>query len=439
MAYRRAPRGCLHASHVEPPYPHPSTPTHPRLYLTRLYPTRLYPNTTVSEPAGATVTHQKEQAMTDLAMPTPVTAALLGVEHPHSLAHLRTLQQLPEVTRILLWDTSAEALARVSKDLPDKVVATYTDLGELLAQPDLYFVIAAIRNDLGKDVFLRVLAAGKHLMAEKPIGRNAAETQEVVDAARSAGLKLGVCYQNRANAVIQEARRIVAAGALGPLMSVEMRMITTAVRFRNPQHWLFSQEKAGGGMLSWLGCHYIDLLRYMTGDEIVAVQAEVATRSGEGIDVEDVAVLSLRLKSGAVASLHVGYMLALSGGGYHNPAGYDTYIGINGRLGRVHWSAPGSPSEINVESVHPAWAGAPQWSSKFQHGTSPAYGGKAGEAFIRSFVLAAQQGAEPAPAANDLRMPTGEDALIVAKVVDAAYASSRSGQRVTLSLPVVAS
>ena len=62
-------------------------------------------------------------------------------------------------------------------------------------------------------------------------------------------------------------------------------------------------------MLTWLGCHYIDLMRYMTGDEIVSVQAEIATRSVEKIDVEDVAVLSMRLKSGAVASLHVGYML----------------------------------------------------------------------------------------------------------------------------------
>lgn len=360
--------------------------------------------------------------MIELAMPNPVTAALLGVEHPHSLAHLRTLQQLPEVEHILLWDESAEALGRVRQELPDKVVIATTNLDELLAHPELSIVIAAIRNDLGRDIFLRVIAAGKHLMAEKPIGRNAAETQEVVSAAHAAGVRLSVCYQNRANAVIQEARSIVAAGALGDLMTVEMRMITTAVRFRRPEHWLFNRQQAGGGMLSWLGCHYIDLLRYMTGDEIVSVQAEVATRSGENIDVEDVAVLSLRLKSGAIASLHVGYILALSGSGYHNPAGYDTYIGINGRLGRIHWSAPGAPSDINVETVHPAWAGAPQWSSQFSHGNSPAYGGKAGEAFIRRFILSAQQGSEP--------WTTGEDALIVAKVVDAAYASSASGRRI---------
>jgi predicted dehydrogenase len=203
-----------------------------------------------------------------------------------------------------------------------------------------------------------------------------------------------------------------------------MRIITTAVRMRNPSFWLFSKDQAGGGMLSWLGCHYIDLIRYLTHDEIVSVQAEVATRSGEQIDVEDVAVLSLRLKSGAVASLHAGYILSLSGGGYHNSAGYDTYTGINGRLGRIHWNATGSPTQVNIETIHPAWAAAPQWSSSYRSGESPAYGGKAGEAFVRRFIRSAQENSEP--------WATGEDALAVARVVDAAYESSRTGRRIDL-------
>lgn len=362
--------------------------------------------------------------MTDAKKIETVSAALLGVEHPHSLAHLRTLQQLPEVERIYLWDESEAALARVSKELPDKVAGTFTDLDALLADDDIYFVIASVRNDIGKEVFTRCFEAGKHVMAEKPVGRDAGETMAVLEASKKARRNLGVCYQNRYNAVIQETKRIVETGALGPLMTVEMRMITTGVRFRKPETWMFNKEQAGGGMLTWLGCHYIDLMRYMTGDEIVSVQAEVATRSGENIDVEDVAVLSLRLKSGAVASLHVGYMLALSGSGYHNPSGYDTYIGINGRLGRVHWSSPGSPSEFKAETVHPDWAGAPQWSSQYVAGASPAYGGKSGEAFIREFIRCAQEG-RPGPT-------TGEDALMVARIVDAAYESSRSGRRIDI-------
>lgn len=353
---------------------------------------------------------------------TKINAALLGIEHPHSKAHLRTLQQLPEVEKIYLWDESANALAEVAD--ADKVAATFTDLDELLGHDDIFFVIAAIRNDLGPDIFIRTMEAGKHVMAEKPIGRNASDTQRVIDVAERTGMKLAVCYQNRALPVIQETRKLVHNGIIGPLMSVEMRMITTQVKFRNPQHWLFNKAQSGGGMLSWLGCHYIDLMQYMTGDEIVSVAAETATRSGENIDVEDVAVLALRLKSGAVASLHVGYMLALSGSGYHNSAGYDTYIGINGRGGRIHWSVAGAPREMTVESTHPDWAGAPWRSFDFTPAQSPAYGGVSGEGFLRNFIQVAQGEGEA--------MTSGYDALRVARIVDAAYESSRTGQRVEL-------
>ncbi|MEZ4677601.1 MAG: Gfo/Idh/MocA family oxidoreductase [Caldilineaceae bacterium] len=357
---------------------------------------------------------------------TKVHAALLGIEHPHSLAHMRTLQALPEVEAIYLWDENQQALDAAVQAQGAKVVATYTDLDELLANKEIFFVIAAVRNDLGPDLFIRTLQAGKHLMAEKPIGRTAADTEQVIAVAKAAGLKLGVCYQNRNNPVVQEARRLVQQGAIGQLMSIEFRMLTTQVQFRNPHHWLFDHAKSGGGILSWLGCHYLDLMRYISGDEIVAVSAEVATRSGEAIDVEDVATLSLRFRSGAIGSFHAGYTLALSGGGYHNSSGYDTYAGFNGRGGRIYWSSPSSPTRLSLESTHPDHSSAPWYNSDYTLATSPAYGGVAGEEFIRRFLGAAQGDGEP--------MAGGNDALQIARIVDAAYESSRSGRRVEIAV-----
>jgi predicted dehydrogenase len=341
---------------------------------------------------------------------------------------LATLQQLPEVSRILLWDADAALLTQVAAAQGAKVAATFDDLDALLAAPGLLACVAALRNDQGPGCFVRVLEAGKPLLAEKPIGRRADDAAKVIAAARRAGTLLSVCYQNRYMPWVQDARAFVRQGLLGELVSVEMRMITTQVRVRDPQHWLFRQEAAGGGVLSWLGCHWIDLMRYLTGDEIVRVAAEVATRSGEAIDVEDVAALAVRFASGAVGTLHAGYILALSGGGYHNPAGYDMYIGLNGRLGRVYWSTSGTPSSIYAETTHPAWAGAPQRSFGYSAADSPAYGGPAGEQFMRDFLAAAQGQGEP---------PTrGEDAWAVAQVVDAAYASSRSGRHVSIATQI---
>lgn len=356
---------------------------------------------------------------------TSVNAVLLGIEHPHSLAHLRTLQALPEVEQIYLWDENPAALAAAKEAQGEKIAGVTTDLGEVLARDDIFFVIAALRTDLSPAICLQVLAAGKHLLAEKPMGRTAADVARIEAAAERAGLQLSVCYQNRRNPLIRQMRALMVEGILGPLMTVEMRVLTTAVRFRDPQHWLFNQEKAGGGMLSWLGCHYLDMMRAITGEEIISVSAEIATRSGEAIDVEDVAALSLRFSSGAIGSLHVGYTLALSGGGYHNPRGYDVYAGFNGRSGRMYWTSNGAPTHLFVESSHERWREAPFREFNYVAGLSPAYGGVAGEEFVRQFIQAAQGVGTPPT--------TGHDALQIAKIVDAAYASSRTGRRIDIN------
>lgn len=353
-----------------------------------------------------------------------VHAALLGLSHPHALAHLRTLQTVPEVASITLWDEDEALLGSTLENQGEKVSATTTDLASVLAEEQILFAVAALRNDLGPPIFTRALEAGKHVITDKPIGKTAVESAEVAAVAKRAGCKLGVFYQNRALPPIQDARRIVEQGLIGELVSVEMRMVTTQVQVRDPSHWLFNMDKAGGGILSWLGCHYIDQILNVTQDEIVSVAAQVATRSGEDIDVEDVAAVTLGFASGAVGTFHAGYMLAMSGGGYHNAGGYDTYVGVNGRLGRITYSSNGTPSSIEVESAHPSWASAPRRTFDYTFGDSPAYGGASGEKFMRAFIEACQGNGEP--------LATGEDAVRVAKVVDAAYESSRSGRRVEI-------
>ena len=348
-------------------------------------------------------------------------AALLGVTHPHSAAHLRTLQALPEIEAIYLWDESASALEDIRGQQGQKVAGASTRLEDIVGRDDLVGAVLALPNDIAPDACITALQHGQHLMAEKPIGRTAADVERVVRAADAAGRVLSVCYQNRQHPCSIEARNVVRSGMIGTLISLEARMLTTQVRFRNPQHWLFSDARAGGGILSWLGCHYLDMLRYVTGDEVVAVSAEMNTMSGEAIDVEDVITIALRFRSGAIGVMHAGYMLALSGGGYHG-SGYDAYLGFRGREGRVYWDPVAKPPRLYAESTRPDWSGAPVREFGFTLRDSPAYGGGNGEVFIRRFLQACQGEGEPPT--------TGRDALAVARIVDAAYESSRTGRRV---------
>lgn len=352
-----------------------------------------------------------------------LTAALIGLRHPHSAGHLRTLDCLPEVTRIVLWDDDPAAAGDLRGEALDTPIEPAASLAELLARRDLDFVVAAERNDRNPDLFAAVLEAGHHLLAEKPFGRTAGDARRVVAAAERAGRALSVFYTNRFNPLVAEAQRLVRAEALGTLYSLEVRMLTTQVRFRGPDHWLFDRAAAGGGMLSWLGCHSLDLMQFLTDDPIVSVAAEVATRGGDGIDVEDTATLSMRLGSGALASLHAAYVLALGGGGFYNPAGYDQHFGVYGRQGRLWWDDHGPP-ELHMESRAPRFAAAPRRTFTFTSAESRAYGGGYGERFVRAFIAATRdEGPAPCP---------GEAAVRVALIVDAAYESARTGRRVAV-------
>ena len=347
--------------------------------------------------------------------------ALFGVTHPHSEHHLRTLQTSSMVSGIILHDQDSEALARSGSE--HKVESVYTDLEALLKQEEFLVGVACVENDLNAGLCNRLIEVGVHVISEKPIGRNSQEVASVVTAARQKNLKLGVMYSNRSHPVSQEARKLVRAGVIGRVTSCEARQVTSQVKFRNPDHWLFKKARAGGGILSWLGCHHIDLLCYVMGDEVTSVSAIVDTLGGEAIDVEDVASVSFRFRSGAIGGLQAGYQLAMSAEGYQG-AKYDSYVGFRGTEGRIYWSPIAHPPRLYVESARSEWASSPERTFDFILPDVEAYGGAHGLSFVETFFLSALGQGEP--------VATGEDALRVAKIVEAIYESSSTGRRIEL-------
>ena len=359
-----------------------------------------------------------------------LTVGMVGLRHPHSLGHLRTLDVLPEVARIIFWDPDMAAIDELRGEVQSTQLELAASLADLLAHDDLAFVLAAEQNDRNPDLFTAILAAGHHLLAEKPFGRNAADARRVVDAAHQARRQVAVFYTNRYHPVIRQAVELARGGALGDLYSVELRMLTTQIRSRGPEHWLFDKSAAGGGILSWLGCHYLDLLHELTGDEVESVMAETATRGHDPVSVEDVASLAMRMRSGALASLHAGYVLASSGGGFYD-SGYDTHVGVHGREGRLWWDDVNA-AQLHFESRMPEFVDAPRRTFAYEFGESRAYAGVHGERFVRDF-LAATRGERSSPC-------PGTAALRVALVTDAAYESARTGARVAVpSLPATGS
>jgi predicted dehydrogenase len=348
--------------------------------------------------------------------PKKIKAALLGIDHPHSALLLRTLQNLPEICGILIWQENVRPSSLRKADAGGKIETITRDLSVILQREDVDFVIVCVRHDLAADVATQAIAAGKPVLMEKPAGLNSAEISRLSLLARRKKIMVGVLYGQRAHPAVQAARREVAAGRLGRLLTVEARMVTTQVRFREPRSWLFQRAAAGGGILTWLGCHYLDLIAYITRDAIVSVSAEFATLSGERIDVEDVAVLTLRFRSGAVGTLHTGYLLAGRGGGYRNPAGFENYLACSGRKGRLVWR--GMKSRTLQVETGPDGPAPGLRRMRFQVPPSDSYGGAIGERFMRQFI-AALHGKAKLPATLD-------DALRVIRLVEAAQRSART-------------
>ena len=357
-------------------------------------------------------------------MSSKIKFVFLGATHPHTRGHMRTLELMDEVASVIVWDERREALEKLREERGEKIEHVTTDLDEALGRKDAGFAFVALRNDQTPDAVIRAAQAGKQIMTEKPVGVNATEVTRALDAVKRAGVTLSVCYQNRYNPIAQDIKRLVREGVVGRVLAAELRLITSQVKFRDPSHWLFNRKLAGGGMLSWLGCHYIDLIRYLLEDEIVAVSAMAGTLSGEAIDVEDVACLSMRFGKGALGTLQCGYMLPVSRSGYAG-ATYDSFVGIRGMLGRIAWHPfEREATGLRVESVAPAWEAAPGRVMHYEFSKSDAYGGTFGIQFVRDFVRAAQTGSAPPT--------TAEDALRVIRVIDAAYESARTGRCVEI-------
>lgn len=172
---------------------------------------------------------------------------------------------------------------------------------DLLAQhPDVVHVCTP--HFLHKEHVCRALRAGCHVLTEKPIALGIADAEEMMRTAQECGKQLGVIFQNRYIEGIQEAKRLLDAGALGRVTGA-----WSSLNWHRPPSyyqcdWKGSWEKEGGGVVIDQAIHSIDLVRYLMGCEAESIQAQIDRRVLTNIEVEDVANAAIRFENGAVYS-----------------------------------------------------------------------------------------------------------------------------------------
>jgi predicted dehydrogenase len=215
--------------------------------------------------------------------PAPLRIGVVGfgwMGQVHSRAYLRLAQHYLDTplrpVLVAVADNASDArLASAVQAFGFTEV--HGDWRELVARDDLDLVSITGPNFLHRDVAVAAAASGKHVWVEKPAGRNAAETREIRDAVRTAGVQSAAGFNYRNAPAVEVARRLVADGRLGPVRTVTIRLLSDyAAHPDGALTWRFQNAWSGSGVLGDLVSHGVDLARYVVG-EIVALVADTAT------------------------------------------------------------------------------------------------------------------------------------------------------------------
>lgn len=170
---------------------------------------------------------------------------------------------------------------------------SYDDAMALATDPDVDVVHICTPNHLHGPLASAALAAGKHVVCEKPLALDAAEARGLVDTARDSGLVATVPFVYRFYALVREARARVAAGGIGPVRLVHGSYLQDWLATADDDNWRVDPTLGGGSRaFADIGSHWCDLVEFVSGDRIVAVCAETATAVPERVVAEAHAFVS---------------------------------------------------------------------------------------------------------------------------------------------------
>lgn len=195
-----------------------------------------------------------------------------------------------------------------------------TDWRSVLERDDVHVVDICTPGHLHAEIAEAALAAGKHVLLEKPLANTVEESEVLVAAAEDAarrGVLSMVGFNYRRVPALALARELIAAGRLGEVREVRAAYLQDwLVDASAPMAWRLRKEEAGSGALGDLGSHVVDQVQFLLGDTVSWASGHLRTfvpsRPGESgpedVTVDDAAWATLGMSGGAVASVEVSRM-----------------------------------------------------------------------------------------------------------------------------------
>src|ERR1700733_11067523 len=268
---------------------------------------------------------------------------------------------------------------------------------ELCRCPEVDAVFVATPNAKHRADVITAVSEGKPVLCEKPMGMNAEECRQMIEAAQRAGVLLGVAQIFRFEESTARFRARVARGDVG--WPVFARAEFSFPGLGHARTWMSDRRIAGGGAIADVGVHCIDALRYILEDEVVRVDARTRRDENSG-DVEAAALMILELSRGTLATVLVStrahYRTPIEIVGHGGVLRADDALNVDKPI-RIEYWREGKLVEEEKVSNHLAYARQ-----------------------VDAFAAAVEGRAEfPVP---------GEEGLKNQLILDAAYRSAESGK-----------
>lgn len=184
-------------------------------------------------------------------------------------------------------------------------IACYTDLAEMLADPDLHIVsICSYPANHTREAVMSA-QAGKHLIIEKPLALNWDDCLSIKDAVEAAGVKTCVCFECRYSSQLETTRAIVESGLLGKIHYAEVDYYHGVGPWYGQFRWNVKKEAAGSSLLS-AGCHALDALLMIMGNDVTDVTSYSAFSANQDFakyEYPTTSVSILKFRNGSVGKV----------------------------------------------------------------------------------------------------------------------------------------
>jgi predicted dehydrogenase len=172
----------------------------------------------------------------------------------------------------------------------------------LCASPEIDAVFIVSPDALHLPHVLLAAKHGKAILCEKPLALNTGEVEQMLAAAKAAGVPFGVAQNMRYNRSLDVIRKWIAEGRIGKPQLAHSQFSYSAEG--SPRTWIYDPTLATGGPIGDVGIHCIDALRFVLGTDVTAVTTLAHKDEGSG-EVESHAVIALDLASGTMAAVTV--------------------------------------------------------------------------------------------------------------------------------------